>query len=260
MQFRYKANDIRIIDREGEPWWVAVDACGTIGTETRDLRKVLDDDEVDTIHITDAAGRQQEMLVISESGLYSLILRSRKPEAKPFRRWVTHEVLPSIRRTGSYAAPAATNRIGHDDAQAIAAEVVSMLAANRAGIADLIATARMPQQGEPIPEGLRVYISAFCRGRLILEGYGFTRAKLRTFVDDVRIVLEAMEYVGTTEIVDNRQGTDPIARKSEAPFGMWHVRREHLSLLEEAYRRVLSATPGMKRGGDGQKFLPFDGK
>lgn len=71
-----------------------------LGTETRDVRKVLDADEVDTIHIGNRGGRPS--LIINESGLYSLILRSRKPEAKRFKKWITSEVLPAIRKTGGY--------------------------------------------------------------------------------------------------------------------------------------------------------------
>ncbi|WP_018125238.1 BRO-N domain-containing protein [Desulfovibrio oxyclinae] len=91
---------------DGEPWFVAKDVCEMLGTETRDIRKVLDVDEVDTIHIGNRGGRQS--LIINESGLYSLILRSRKPEAKRFKKWVTSEVLPSIRKNGGYVSPSAT--------------------------------------------------------------------------------------------------------------------------------------------------------
>lgn len=92
---------MRLIDREGKPWLVAKDACDNLGTETRDVRKIVDEDEVDTIHIPTTSGTQ-EMLIISEPGFYKLVGRSRKPEAKAFDRWVRHEVLPAIRKTGSY--------------------------------------------------------------------------------------------------------------------------------------------------------------
>ena len=66
------------------------------------LLRRLDKDEVDSIDLIDAMNRKQKTYVVSESGLYSLILGSRKPEAKEFKRWVTHEVLPQIRKTGGY--------------------------------------------------------------------------------------------------------------------------------------------------------------
>lgn len=90
-------------DVDGEPWFIAQDVCRALGTDVKDVRSVLECDEVsnlDTIEVYKKPGRSP--LIVSEAGLYNLVLRSRKPEAKPFRRWVTHEVLPSIRRSGGY--------------------------------------------------------------------------------------------------------------------------------------------------------------
>lgn len=95
------------LDDEGEPWFVASDVAKILDiTNPRSSLALLDEDEKG-VHTMDTPGGAQEMGVVSEAGLYSLILRSRKPEARPFKRWVTHEVLPSIRRTGSYSAPQA---------------------------------------------------------------------------------------------------------------------------------------------------------
>ena len=93
---------IRVIsDDGGEPWFVAKDVCDALGIAVRDTAKTLDEDErgVDTIH---TPGGDQQMVIVSEAGLYSLILKSRKPEAHAFKRWVTHEVLPAIRHDGGY--------------------------------------------------------------------------------------------------------------------------------------------------------------
>lgn len=102
--FKYEDNDqFRVIDREGEPWFVLTEVCKKIGiANPRDAASRLDDDEKDGVGISDAMGREQKTTVISESGLYSLVLRSSKPEAKRFKKWITSEVLPSIRKTGSY--------------------------------------------------------------------------------------------------------------------------------------------------------------
>jgi len=91
-----------ITDEHGEPWWFADQICDALDIKDhRNSTHHLDDDEkrVSTRH---TLGGTQQVTTINESGLYSLILRSRKPEAKRFKRWVTHEVLPSIRKTGSY--------------------------------------------------------------------------------------------------------------------------------------------------------------
>ena len=90
------------LDEDGNSWFVAKDVCATVGIGShRDALTRLDDDERGSV-LVDTLGGKQEMATVNESGLYSLILRSRKPEAKAFRRWVTHEVIPSIRKTGQY--------------------------------------------------------------------------------------------------------------------------------------------------------------
>ena len=95
-------------DENGEPWFVAADVARVLDYRTAsDAIRYLDDDEADTLkqRIRSENGVEQErqMLIINESGLYNLVFRSRKPEAKKFRKWVTEEVLPSIRKTGSYS-------------------------------------------------------------------------------------------------------------------------------------------------------------
>lgn len=102
--FTYEGNEVRTIQRNGEPWWVLKDVCAVLDLTTpARVAERLEEDEVSQSHLTDSIGRQQETIIISESGLYNVILRSDKSEAKKFKRWVTHEVLPSIRRHGLYA-------------------------------------------------------------------------------------------------------------------------------------------------------------
>jgi prophage antirepressor-like protein len=102
-RFVFQSNEIRAVILNGSPWWVATDVCGALGIN--DARKsvgYLDEDERTTSPVTDSLGRTQQTFIINEPGLYSLILRSRKPEAKAFKRWITHEVIPAIRKTGGY--------------------------------------------------------------------------------------------------------------------------------------------------------------
>lgn len=102
--FDFESNDVRVVmGEDGEPWFVAADVCAAMAINTEQTRR-LDDDEKG-LRTVQTPGGQQEMVTINESGLYSLILTSRKAEAKRFKRWVTREVLPAIRKTGSYAAP-----------------------------------------------------------------------------------------------------------------------------------------------------------
>lgn len=95
---------IRVEVIDGEPWFVAKDVCVALGiAKYRDAVSRLDPDERGSV-LVDTLGGAQETSTVSEPGFYKLVMRSRKPEAKAFQRWVTHEVLPSIRRTGGYMA------------------------------------------------------------------------------------------------------------------------------------------------------------
>lgn len=92
--------NVRIILQDNEPWFVAKDVCDCLEhTNTTMALQRLDDDERAKLNL----GRQGETNVINEYGLYSLVLSSRKPEAKEFKRWITHEVLPSLRKYGTYS-------------------------------------------------------------------------------------------------------------------------------------------------------------
>lgn len=103
--FDFEDNAVRVVDIDGEPWFVAADVARVLGYDhTPHATRLLDDDEKG-VHKVDTLGGTQEMTMVNESGLYHLVLLSKKPEAKKFRKWVTAEVLPSIRKTGMYVAP-----------------------------------------------------------------------------------------------------------------------------------------------------------
>ncbi len=105
--FKYEDNEVRTVEQGGEVWWVLADVCRVLSVKNnRDASRRLDEDEKGVAQI-DTLGGSQKMTIISESGLYKVILRSDKPEAKKFTRWVTHEVLPTIRRTGGWGNQAA---------------------------------------------------------------------------------------------------------------------------------------------------------
>lgn len=111
-QFDFENSPVRTTtDDLGEVWFVAKDVCDILELQnpTSSL-KALDDDEL-TYEKLRSGGQTREMNLISESGLYTLIIRSNKAQAKPFRRWVTHDVLPAIRKTGSYGIPGAVSGI-----------------------------------------------------------------------------------------------------------------------------------------------------
>ncbi|MEE8663511.1 MAG: phage antirepressor [Acetobacter sp.] len=100
--FSFEGTEVRVLDQSGEPWWVLSDVCAVLEhTNSRMAAQRLDEDEKG-VSISDTLGGPQEMTVINESGLWSLVLTSRKPAAKRFKKWITSEVIPSIRKTGGY--------------------------------------------------------------------------------------------------------------------------------------------------------------
>lgn len=109
---------IRVTSIADEPWWVLRDVCKALGIgNARMAKNRLDNEDVSLTDIQDARGHAQKTSVINEPGLYSVILRSDKPEAKAFKRWVTHDILPAIRKSGGYQLPHMTT-----------AEIVAQLA------------------------------------------------------------------------------------------------------------------------------------
>lgn len=111
---------LRTIDVEGEPWFVAKDACDALALSTNNVRRMLEDDEVNSLSGSGMRGRAT--LVISESGLYRLMMRSDKPQARPFQRWVTREVLPAIRKRGAYMTQAVVGAVIEDPTVALRPE------------------------------------------------------------------------------------------------------------------------------------------
>jgi len=137
--FNYQSREVRTINKGGELWWVLKDVCDVLDIgNSRMVSDRLDDDEKG-VSITDTLGGKQELTVISESGLYNVILLSRKPEAKRFKRWVTREVLPSIRKTGMYATPEAAEKLLNDPDFLIAAlEEIKAIRIKNAALAETV--------------------------------------------------------------------------------------------------------------------------
>lgn len=121
--FNFGSNIVRVVSRNNDPWFVANDVCKALGysNTSKAIADHLDDDE----RYNESLDRGGSLLLISESGLYALILRSRKPEARKFAKWVTSEVLPTIRKTGSYQSSTQSQRtaLAHQLASQATAQV-----------------------------------------------------------------------------------------------------------------------------------------
>jgi len=125
-QFQFNSKDIRVIEKEGEPWFVARDVCEVL--EIQNISQAvesLDEDEklTYTMYIS---GQNRAVRLINESGLYSLVLTSRKPEAKTFKKWITSEVIPQIRKTGSYQRPKSLEELSLEVITGLTARIQEM--------------------------------------------------------------------------------------------------------------------------------------
>ncbi|WP_400637023.1 Bro-N domain-containing protein [Pseudomonas aeruginosa] len=148
LPFSFDGTCVRVMILSGAPWWVAADIASTLGySKQAAMTRYLADDEKG-VSILHTLGGPQEMTIISESGLFAAILRSRQPRAKRFRKWVTAEVLPAIRRTGAYSA--LTDEPRADDAPCSAhVEADEIVSAGRA-FRSLFTTARQMGMARPL--------------------------------------------------------------------------------------------------------------
>lgn len=121
-EFQFENLPLNVIDKAGEPWFIAKEVCEILEiSKYRDAVSRLDDDERVSVKV-DTLGGEQDMIAISESGLYTLIIRSNKPNARKFRKWVTGVVLPSIRKTGGYAL----QEVSHMEHKALYEKIISL--------------------------------------------------------------------------------------------------------------------------------------
>ncbi|MDO4717522.1 MAG: BRO family protein [Propionibacteriaceae bacterium] len=112
--FSYQDQEIRVLSVNGEPWFVLADLCKMLDLSNPSMvAERLDSDALSAAEVIDSMGRKQRARIVSEPGMYQAAFMSRKPEAAAFRRWVTHEVLPSIRKRGGYLTPEAAERAEH---------------------------------------------------------------------------------------------------------------------------------------------------
>jgi len=126
---------VRAVLRDGDPWFVAADVCKCLGLDKTQTRR-LDHDEKGLYSIQTLGGTQ-DVVMVSEPGMYSLVLYSRKPEAQSFRRWITHEVLPAIRQEGAYMTPERLHEVLEDPDTLIAlAQRLKLLQQKNRALAD----------------------------------------------------------------------------------------------------------------------------
>src|SRR5215831_20809361 len=104
--FQFNTSNVRTLTHDnGSIWFVLKDLCDILELRVDGVLQRLDEDDYNQIGVTDSSGRVQQMYIVNESGMYDVVLRSDKPKAKEFKKWITHEVLTSIRQTGKFELP-----------------------------------------------------------------------------------------------------------------------------------------------------------
>ena len=161
-------------DERGEPWFCLTDVCKVLGLKQRHVRERLDDGVVSTDTIADSLGRLQMANFVNEDGLYDVILDSRKPSARDFRKWVTSEVLPQIRKTGGYIPLS-----GDDDEKTILAKAVTILQRTLKQKDDLLEAQRPKVQfAEAVTTGDGCILMSEMAKLLTRNGYPTGRTRL----------------------------------------------------------------------------------
>ncbi|MGY1946542.1 phage antirepressor [Nocardia asiatica] len=173
--FDYEGATVRTVAVDGEPWFVLADLCKVLGIgNAADVRRRLDEAGIDSIDIR-SSGQMRSFIIVSEPNMYEVVIRSDKPGAIAFRRWITAEVLPSIRKTGGYSMPAAL-----PDRKALALMVIEAEEARE------VAEARVAEL-EPKADLADTYLIADGGARLVREAaklFGMKERDLRRFLVD----------------------------------------------------------------------------
>ena len=190
--WNYESSEVRTVQVNGEPWFVLSDVCKVLELSTpARVAERLEKDEVSQTHTIDRMGREQKTTIINESGLYTVILRSDKPQAKPFRKWVTSEVLPSIRKHGAYMTPETIKKVmlTPDFIISLAGELKNEQEKNKK------LTLELESKDEEIstlkPKATYCDLVLSCTNAvpisLIAKDYGMSARKLNSILNDMKI-------------------------------------------------------------------------
>lgn len=241
--FGFNNNDVRVLtDNQGEPWFVLADICKVLDlTNPTMVASRLDSDGLSTAEVIDSMGRTQKASTVSEAGLYEAIFMSRKEEARAFRRWVTHEVLPAIRKHGGYLTDAKIAEALTDPDTII--RLATDLKAERARRAQLEAQATADAPKVIFADAVSASHTSILVGELakILRGNGIKIGQNRLY-----------EWLRTRGYLIQRKGTDynmPTQRSME--LALFEIKETAISHSDGHV--TISKTP--KVTGKGQAYF-----
>lgn len=239
--FDFQGHEVRVLVDDGEPRWVASDVAKVLGyAAAKDMTRMLDADEKGR-QIVPTLGGEQEMTVITEAGLYACILKSRVPAAREFKRWVTHEVLPSIRKRGGYLTAEAAEQALTDPDFII--RLATELKEERAKVAELKTQAQSDAPKVLFANAVGASKSTILVGELakILKGNGIDIGATRLFA-----------WLRTNGFLINRKGSDWNSPTQKAmDMGLFKVKET--AVTHSDGHVTVSKTP--KVTGKGQEYF-----
>jgi anti-repressor protein len=263
--FTFEGHHVRCFIIDGAPWWVGKDVCTALGiTSYRASLSHLDDDERG-VSIGDSPSGQQQYVTVNEAGLYSLILRSRRPEAKRFKRWITHIVLPAIRRTGSYTAvDAVQHKLPGSYAEALRelAATVEQLDAAHHEIAELTPSAQAWEQIVNAKGNYTVVTAAQMLDNL--DGVNLGQQRLFDYLRAIGWV-KKKEVAGAPRPMQVALDRDWLRLRPRDPHqrhGQWHVSTPQVLVtgkgVRELARRLLNPLGNVAAIESGDPLTPIE--
>ena len=234
--FSFENHSIRTIIINDKPWFIAADVCSVLGIKNhRDSVRHLDDDEKGVVS-NDTLGGNQRSIIVNESGLYALVLRSRKPSARKFTKWVTSEVLPAIRKTGSYhlkKLPAPESRelppLAHDH-ETCTSELTRLL---ECVITELDRRAHIYDFPVSDLEKYLLHVHSTLYHNKDRTAVGLTESEAVVVSQLMKVVNESIPFIRKTEDV-LRLARSPLASRV---FDYWHEAKLYLTVLWEVKER-----------------------
>lgn len=244
---------LRAMMVDGEWRFMAKDVCEALDIRTNSIRSILDDDEVSTLNDnTIVINRGKSPLVVTEAGLYSLIMRSRKPEAKAFRRWITHVVLPQLRRTGVYVATASTagetiERLKADVAAIVQRETSEAIVRCVASVADL--AQRCATEAEAKAEALEVEVTEAkaeaSKANAVLRTLKGANGGM-TITEAARHITAQNKNVKTKDVFATLRASGIICKRSNAPT-QYGIRCGYVDPAPMSTHKGSDGTPRLNR-------------
>lgn len=237
--FNFNQNQIQVINKDGEAWFIASEVAAMLDyRDSYNMTRILDNDEKGT-HNVSTLGGNQDVSVINESGFYHAAFKSRKPEVKPFRKWVTSEVLPTIRKTGGYQVGQKTTA---DDRTGLRQAVAALV--GRKGIDYSSAYSMIHQRfnvesiedlpAEKLPEAVAYVHALTLHTGLVGEVLDAPpKAKPKLPIDGNSLAdIAAMLYYGTWMIELGKDVSAPLrqlgCKQAVTMWTVWHETRSRL--------------------------------